>query len=83
MTATAQPNSGPAPGDFDIEVQGGTPPYQVAAWPSPPNPTPMPDHTIDGLHVSIDQEVTPDTPLYFKVTDSLGATATAVYQVTS
>ncbi len=83
MTAHAQPNSGPAPGDFDIVVQGGTPPYTVTALPSPPNPDPMPDHTITGLHVRINVEVTPDTPLYFGVTDSLGQTANVAYQVTS
>ena len=83
MTAHADPNSGPAPGDFDVVVQGGTPPYTVDAFPSPPNPSPMPDVRITGLHVEILDEVAPDTPLYFKVTDSQGQTANVAYQVTS
>ena len=88
LSATANPTSGTTPCTFDIDTLGGVPPLACAAKPSPPNPSPMPDHVITGpdqngkFEVEIIDTLVPAVVLWFTVTDGNADSADASYTTT-
>lgn len=67
MTATPSQDPFPANQGFDVEVDGGVPPYTYTPLPSPPNP---PGVTMTGNTCTVPPTTPPGTEVKVRVTDS-------------
>lgn len=89
LSGSIDPSSGKTPISLEVTATGGTPPYTLRAAPSPPNPTPMPDHTItpDPLDpakwkIDIEEGVAEDTELHFRISDANQGSSTVTFTST-
>jgi hypothetical protein len=72
MIATASPSPFPTSTGFVITIKGGTPPYEVTAYPSPPNPPGVRIHAGPPVRVTVPPGTPPGTTVTVDVQD--GAT---------